>query len=66
MGYVKRPDFEAIAVHTRDMKRLSVCDGGGLTVEYLDQVVRYARDLERDLLGVGSGRLRAGLGLVRR
>jgi hypothetical protein len=47
-----RPNFAAIAQHQRTMHQL----GGGLTVEYLDQVVRYALELEMQLAELRDGR----------
>jgi hypothetical protein len=46
-----RPNFAAIAVHQRTLRQL----GGGLTVEYLDQVVRYALALEVQLTEIRDG-----------
>src|ERR1051325_11209324 len=48
----ERPDFAAIAAHQRLLRQM----GGGLTVDYLEQVVRYAQRLERALSEVRDGR----------
>ena len=48
----ERPDFTAIAAHQRLMNYY----GGGLSVEYLDQVVDYALNLEQALMEIREGR----------
>jgi hypothetical protein len=47
----ERPDFAAIAAHQRLMNYY----GGGLSVEYLDQIVGYALNLEQALMEIRDG-----------
>jgi hypothetical protein len=48
----ERPDFATIAAY----QRLMTYYGGGLSVEYLDQVVSYALNLEQALMEIRDGR----------